>query len=124
LRSCAGRSAAFARSHLGEEIFHFESQVRDGVIDRFGGVAHDFRGGVERIAVALSLTVESSFSVVGLNDAMAGSIFARRSSWSRIAARSCSARHCSVTSSCVETQPPPGNGSFLASTMRPSLAFT
>ena len=79
-------------SHLGEEIFHFESQVRDGVIDRFGGVAHDFRGGVERIAVALSLTMESSFSAVGLNDAMAESIFARRSSWSQIAARSCSAR--------------------------------
>jgi hypothetical protein len=33
-------------SHLGEEIFHFDSQVRDGVIDRFEGVAHDFRGGL------------------------------------------------------------------------------
>ena len=30
----------------------------------------------------------------------------------------------SVTSSCVETQPPPGSGSFLASTTRPSLACT
>ena len=37
---------------------------------------------------------------------------ARRCSWSRIAARSCSAWRCSVTSSWVETQPPPGSGSF------------
>jgi hypothetical protein len=39
------RHAGSLRRHLGEEIFHFEPQVRDGVIDRFGGVAHYFRGG-------------------------------------------------------------------------------
>ena len=60
----------------------------------------------------------------GRNEAMAESIAARRCSWSRMAARSCSAWRCSVTSSWVDTQPPSGNGSFLASTMRPSLAWT
>ncbi|MGC1624373.1 MAG: hypothetical protein WA759_16430, partial [Pseudolabrys sp.] len=34
---------------------------------------------VARIAVALSLTVDSSVSTVGRNDAMAESMFARRS---------------------------------------------
>ena len=79
---------------------------------------------VERMAVALPLTLDSSFSTCGRNEAIAASMAARRCSWSRMAARSCSAWRCSVTSSWVETQPPPGSGSFLASTMRPSLACT
>ena len=56
---------------------------------------------------ALRLTLDSSFSIFGRNEAMAESIVARRCSWLRMAARSCSAWRCSVTSSCVETQPPP-----------------
>jgi hypothetical protein len=79
---------------------------------------------VERMAVALPLTLERSFSTCGRNVMIAASTVARRCSWSRIAARSCSTRRCSVTSSWVETQPPVDNGSFMASTMRPSLAGT
>jgi hypothetical protein len=48
------RHAGSLHRHLGEEIFHFEPQVRDGVIDRFGGVAHYFRGG--RVCVAAPAT--------------------------------------------------------------------
>ncbi|HEY6860735.1 MAG TPA: hypothetical protein VI358_13215 [Pseudolabrys sp.] len=62
--------------------------------------------------------MDSNFSTVGRNDVIAESMIARRCSWSRMAARSCSARRRSVTSSWVETQPPPGSGSFFASTMR------
>ena len=69
------------------------------------------------MAVALPLTLDSSFSTCGRNEAIAASMTARRCSWSWIAARSCSARRCSVTSSWVDTQPPPGSGSFLASTI-------
>lgn len=54
---------------------------------------------VERIAVALLLTLDRSFSTTGRNEAMEESMVARRCSWSRMAARSCSARRCSVTSS-------------------------
>ena len=78
---------------------------------------------VERMAVALSLTLDSSFSTCGRNEAIAVSTLARRCPVRWSAARSSSARRCSVTSSWVETQPPSGSGSFLASTMRPSLGL-
>jgi hypothetical protein len=78
---------------------------------------------VERMAVALPLTLDSSLSACGRNEAIASSMAARCCcTW--LAARSSSARRCSVTSAWVDTQPPLGSGSFLASTMRPSLDCT
>ena len=65
---------------------------------------------VDFIASALPRTVFNSGSICARNEEIAASTMTRRLSCAAMVSRSCCSRRCSVTSSWVPTQPPPGIG--------------
>jgi hypothetical protein len=79
---------------------------------------------VDFIAMALAPNEVSSVSMPVRNAAIAASTAPRRCCCATMASRCSCRRCCSVTSSCVETQPPSAIGTLMAWTMRPSLALT
>ena len=74
--------------------------------------------------MALAPNEVSSVSMPVRNAAIAASTAPRRCCCATMASHCSCRRCCSVTSSCVETQPPSAIGTLMAWTMRPSLALT
>ena len=79
---------------------------------------------VDFIACALSSTVFNRLFISRRNAEIAASTMARRFSSAAISSRSFSSRRCSVTSSWVPTQPPPGIGWLMTEIIRPLPELT